>query len=359
MYIALYIICSLNIIFFYVFISDPKLKLCAVVKLQRNEVNKESSKSGHSRSHSTVGKDVSTSDHLPPSSEKSFPQLFESFSFIKTFSSYHSFERDKANDCLLELKSPDSVVNLSENLIQPQIPSHFTFENTNLFPKNQSVNNVVHELSKLTSTPLESGPLFYSPHLHILLSSRPLLALSSDDQISVEECPEVNSNQQSKDTEEYKSVIQSSHQSPLLIKEQDIDNLAKHRNTLWSWSKNIHKQCWKEVTTNCSGTGSLNDSVFTSEQVKVISSNEILKQTPLDEGVNVVNSDSDEKVLYQVIKLLNTPKRTVTTQVDLVADVLQGSEVVAVENEIETRYVDLVSVLQRIILHLPKYENPV
>lgn len=317
-------------------------------------MNKESRKSGHSRSDSTVGKDISTSDNLPPSSENSIPQLFESFSFIKTLSSYHSFGREKANDCLSELQSHDSVADLSEDL-----PSHCTFKNTNQFPKNQSVNNVVHELSKFTSTPLESGPLFYSPHLRILVSSRPLLALSSDDQISVEECPDIDTSQQSKDTEEYKFVIQSSHQSPLLVKEQDIDNLAKHQKALWSWSKNIHKQCWKEVTTNCRRRDSLNDSVFTSEQVNVINSNETLKHTPLDEGANDVNSDSDRKALYQVMKLLSIPKRTVTTQVDLVADVLQGSEDVAVENETENRYIDLVSVLERVMLHLPKCENPI
>jgi hypothetical protein len=320
-------------------------------------VNKESKKSGHSRSHSTVAKDVSTSDNLPPSSENSIPKLFESFSFIKTFSSYHSFEREKANDRLSELQSHDSVANLSEDLLQPQLPSHYTFKNTNQFPKNQSVNNV-HELSKFTSSPLESGPLFYAPHTRILISDRPLLALSSDDQVSVVECPDIDTSQESKDTEEYKFVIQSSHQSPLLVKEQDIVNLAKHRNALWSWSKNVHKQCWKEVTTNCRRRDSLNDNVITSEQVNVISSNEILKHTPVDEGTSVVNSDSDRKALYQVMKLLSIPKRTVTTQVDLVTDVLQGSEDVAVENETENRYIDLVSVLERVMLHLPKCENP-
>jgi hypothetical protein len=243
------------------------------------------------------------------------------------------------------------VTNLSEDLLQPQLPSQCTFKNTNQFPKNLSENKVVHELSKFTSNPLESGPLFYSPHLRILVSSRPLLAPPIDDQISVEECPDIDASQQSKDTEEYKYVLQSSHHSPLVAKEQDIDNLAKHRNALWSWSKNIHQQCWKEVSMNCR-RDSLN-----SEQVNVISSNEILKQTPLDEGANVVNSDSDRKALYQIMKLLNIPKRTVTTQVNLVADVLQGSEDVAVENETENRYIDLVSALERIMLHLSKCEN--
>jgi hypothetical protein len=51
-----------------------------------------------------------------------------------------------------------------------------------------------------------------------------------------------------------------------------------------------------------------------------------LKQTPLNEGPNVANSDSDKEALYQVMKLLNIPKQTVTTQVDLEEDVLQGSE---------------------------------
>lgn len=314
--------------------------MCAVVELNRNELNKESRKSGHSRCHSTVRNDVSTSNNLPP------------------VSSYHSFERE-ANDCVSELQSPDSVANLPENLLQLQLPSHSTLKNTNQFPKNQSVNSVVHELSKFTSNPLESAPLFCSPHLQILVSSRPLLALSSDDQISVEGYPDIDTSQRSKDTEEYKFDIQSSHRSPLLVKEQDVDNLAKHQNALWSWSKNIHKECWEEVTTNCRRKDSLNDSVFTSEQVNVISSNEILKQTPLDEGANVVNSDSDRKALYQVMKLLSIPKRTVTTQVDLVADVLQGSEDVAVENETEDRYIDLVSVLERVMLHLPKCENPI
>jgi hypothetical protein len=73
------------------------------------------------------------------------------------------------------------------------------------------------------------------------------LALSIDDEISMEECPEVDSSHQSKGTEGYEFVIQTSHQSPLLVKEQDIDTLANHRNALWSWSKNIHNQCWEEV----------------------------------------------------------------------------------------------------------------
>jgi hypothetical protein len=200
-------------------ISDAKLKLCAVVKLKRNEVDKEPSKSGHS----TVRKDVSTSDNLPPSSRNSNCRLFESFSFI---------------DRLLELQSHDSVANFTEDLLQPQLPNHFTF-------------------------------------------------------------------------------------------------------------KNIYRK------------DSLNDSVLTSEKVNVISSNEILEQTPINEGANVANSDSDKEALYQVMKLLNIPKRTVTTQVDLVEDILQGSEAVAAENETENRYTDLVSVLQRVILHLPKYENPI
>lgn len=315
-------------------------------------MNKESRKSGHS----TVRNDVSSSDNIPSSSGNSIPRLFESFSFIKPVSSYHSFER-VANDCLSELQSHDSVANLPEDLLHPQLPSHCTFKNTNQFPKNQSVNSVVHELSKSTSNPLESAPLF-SPHLQILVSSRPLLALSSD-QITVEEYPDIDTSQRNKDTEEYKFDIQSSHRSPLIVEEQDVDNLEKHRNALWSLSKNIHKECWEEVTTNCRRKDSLNDSVFTSEQVNVMSSNEILKQTQLDEGANVVNSDSDRKALYQVMKLLSIPKRTVTTQVDLVADVLQGSEDVAVENETENRYIDLVSVLERVMLHLPKCENPI
>ncbi|XP_033610123.1 uncharacterized protein LOC111871375 isoform X2 [Cryptotermes secundus] len=339
-------------------LNDPKLKLCAVVELNRNELTKESRKSGHSRRHSAVRNDVSASDNSLPSSGNSIPQLFESFSFIKPVSSYHSFERE-ANDCLSELQSHDSAANLPEDLLQPQLPSHCTYKDTNQFPKTQSVNSAVHELSKLTSNPLESAPLICSPHLKILVSSRPLLALSSDDQISVEEYPDIDTSQRSKDTEEYKFDVQSSHQSPLLVEEQDVDNLAKRQNALWSLNKNIHKECLEEVTTNCRRKDSLNASVFTSEDVKVISSNEILKQTPLDEGANVVNSDSDWKALYQVMKLLSIPKRTVTTQVDLVANVLQGSENVTVENETENRYIDLVSVLERVMLHLPKCENPI
>jgi hypothetical protein len=241
------------------------------------------------------------------------------------------------------------VANLSEDLRHPQLPSHCTLKNTNQFSNNQSVNNV-HELSEFTSNT-------HLPHLKILVSSRPLLALSSDDQISAGECPDIDSSQQSKDTEKYKFVLQSSHQSPLLVEEQDIDNLAKDQNTLWSWSKNIHKQCWKEVTTKCSRRDLQIDSVSTSEQVNVISSNEVLKQNQLD-GANDVNSDSDRKALYQVMKLLSIPKRTVTTQVDFVADVLQGSEYIAVENETENRYIDFVSVLERVMLHLLKCEHP-
>lgn len=74
----------------------------------------------------------------------------------------------------------------------------------------------------------------------------------------------------------------------------------------------------KKLTTICSRKDSLNDSVLTSEQVNVIRSNEILEQIPLNDGANVANSDSNKEALYQVMKLLNIPKRTVTTQVDLV-----------------------------------------
>jgi hypothetical protein len=112
-------------------ISDAKLKLCAVVKLKRNEVDKEPNKSGHS----TVGKDVSTSDNLPLSSGNSDCLLFESISFNETLSR-HSFEREKANYCLLELQSHDSMANFTEDLVQPQLPNHFAFKNINLFPSN-------------------------------------------------------------------------------------------------------------------------------------------------------------------------------------------------------------------------------
>jgi hypothetical protein len=66
----------------------------------------------------------------------------------------------------------------------------------------------------------------------------------------------------------------------------------------------------------------------------------------------------DEKALHEFLKLLNIPKRTVTTQVYLVEDVLQGSEAVAVETQTESRYADLVGVIQRIMLRLPKSDGP-
>jgi hypothetical protein len=318
-------------------------------------VNKDHSKSGHS----TVGKDVSTSDNLPPSSENSICQLSQPFSFIKTLSCYHSFESERTNKCHLELQSHDSVANITEYLLKPQVPSHLTCQNLNQFPNNQSVKNVVHELSELTSNQLRSEPLFYFPQLCFLVSGRPLLALSIDDEIDVEECPEVDSNHQKMETEEYEYVIQTSHWSPLLVNEQDIDNLANHQNALWSWSKNVQKQSRKEIASNCSREDALNDSVLTLEQVNIVSSNEILKQAPLNEEANAENSNSDERALYQIMKLLNIPKRTVTTQVDFVENVLQGSEVVTVENETDNRHNDLLSVLQRVMLHLPKYENSI
>jgi hypothetical protein len=137
MFSALYMMYNI----YFMSISDPKLRLCAVVKLKRNEVSKEHSKSGHS----TVGKDVY---NLPSSSGNSICQSFESFSFIKTFSSHHSFEREKTNYCLLELQAHDSVADFSEDLLQPQLPNHFTLKNVNKFTNSQSVNNMVHELPK-------------------------------------------------------------------------------------------------------------------------------------------------------------------------------------------------------------------
>jgi hypothetical protein len=321
----------------------------AVVKLKKYEDNR----SGHSRPElSARTEDISFSDNLSTAPENSKPQLFESFSFIKMLSSYHSHARDKASDHISEFNPHNSVAKLSTHL-QPQLTSHLT----SLSPKSQSVKTTIHKLSQSTAKPLENGPLFFLPNLHDVLSKHPLLSLSFDDPVSTEKCPEVDSSQQRKETEEYPYVVQSSHKSPLLIKEQDIINLAKHQHALWSWSKNIHKHCWTDITSLCSEEDSLNDIVScTSEQVKVRSTNELLKQTPVDEGA-IVNSDSDGKVLQQVVKLLTAPKRTIITQVDLVGDVLQGSEHVATENETENRYIDLVSALQRIMLRVSKNEN--
>lgn len=329
-----------------------------VVKLKKLEMNKED-KSCHSRPElSARRKDISISDSSSAAPENSEIQLFETFSFIKTLSSCHSRTRDKASDCISELNPHNSVAKLSTRF-RPRHSNRLKSENKKQFPKSQSVKSAIRKLSQSTLKPLESGSLFFIPHRHDVLSNGPLLPLSIDDVVSTEECPEVDSSQQRKDTEEYPCVVHSTHKSPLLVKEQDIINLAKHRHALWSWSKNIHEHCWTDVTSSCSEEELLNDSVSrTSEQLKATGTNKLLKQTPED-GVANVNSDSDGKVLQQVVKWLTTPKRTVTTQVDLLGDELQGLECVVTENKMEDRYIDLVSTLQRIILRLSKNKNTV
>jgi hypothetical protein len=245
------------------------------------------------------------------------------------------------------------VAELSKDFIQPQLSSHF-FVNADQFTKKKSVKNVGRRSSKLKPVTIENEPQFFSPHLHVHLSSRPALSLPTDSRVSTEkECPEVLYDQQNKGTAEHQ-VVTKPHQSPLLVTEQDIDNLTKHQHALWSWSKNLHKQCWKEITTVCSGLDALSDRISCTEQARVNTVGEVLKQTPLDEGANVVSSDSDEQALYQFMKVLNIPKRTVTTQVDLVENSLQGSECVAIENETDSRYADFVSAVGRVILRLQR-----
>jgi hypothetical protein len=175
-----------------------------------------------------------------------------------------------------------------------------------------------------------------------------------DSSVSMEEeCAEGLSDQQNKGAAEHQ-VVSRSHQSPLLVKEQDIDNLTEHQHALWSWSKNLHKHCWKEIKTVCNELDALSDHTSSNEEARVKTADNVLKQMPVDEGANVVNCDSDEKTLYQFMKVLNIPKRTVNTQVDLVENILQGSESVAVENETDNRYVDLVSAIKRVILRLQR-----
>ena len=332
----------------FLFVSDPKLKMCAVVKLKKGEMNKKSWKSGHSTSHSPIRKDISTSDNSPRAPEKSKPQVLESSSFTETFSSTRDISKSNPHN---------SVAEHSKDFIQPQLSSRL-FINADQFSKKKSVKNVVRGFSKLKSVATENEPQFFSPHLHVHLSSQPALSLSTDSRVSMEkESPEVLTDQQNKGAAEHQ-VVTKSHKSPLLIKEQDIDNLTNHRHALWSWSKNIQKQCWKEITTVCNGLDSLSDHISCTEQVGVKTAGEVLKQTPVDEGSNVVNSDSDEKALYQLMKVLNIPKRTVTTQVDLVENILQGSESVVVENETDSRYVDLVGAIQRVMLRLQRSGSP-
>jgi len=327
-----------------VFLSDPKLKMCAVVKLKKGELNKESEKAAHSTSHSPVRKDISTSDNLPRAPKKSKPQLLESSSFTEMFFS----KRD-----ISKFNPHNSVAELSKDFIQPQLSSQL-FINADQFSKKKSVKNVVRRSSKLKSVTVENEPQFFSPHLHAHLSSRAALSLSTDSRVRMEkECAEVLSDQQNKGAAE-RQVVSKSHQSPLLVKEQDVDNLTKHEHALWSWSKKIPKPCQKEITTVCNGLDALSDHISCNEEARVKTADKVLKQLPVDEGANVVNCDSDEKALYQFMKVLNIPKRTVTTQVDLVENILQGSDSVAVENETDNRYVDLVSAIQRVILRLQR-----
>jgi len=327
-----------------VFVSDPKLKMCAVVKLKKGEMNKKSEKSAHSTSHSPVRKDISTSDNWPRTPQKSKPQLLEFSSFTQMFFSTRDISKSNPHN---------SAAELSKDFIQPQLSSRL-FVNADQFSKKKSVKNVVRKSSKLKSVTEEIEPQFFSPHLHIHLSSRPALSLSTDSTVSMEkECAEVLSDQPNKGAAEHQAVSKS-YQSPLLIKEQDIDNLTKHQHAFWSWSKNIHKQCWKEMTTVCNGLDTVSDHISRNEEARVKTADEVLKQTPVDEGANVVNCDSDEKALYQFMEVLNIPKRTVTTQVDLVENILRGSESVAVENETDSRHVDLVSAIQRVILRLQR-----
>jgi hypothetical protein len=318
-------------------LNDPKLKMCAVVKLKKGELNKKSEKAAYSTSHSPIRKDISTSDNLPRAPKKSKPRLLESSSMNEMFFS-------KSNP-------HNSVAELSKDFIQPQLSSRL-FINADQFSKKKSVKNVVQRSSKLKSVTVEKEPQFFLPHLHVHLSSQP--ALSNDSGVSMEkECAEVLSDQQNKGAAE-RQVVSKSHQSPLLVKEQDIENLTKHQHAVWSWSKNIPKQCRKEITTVCNGLDALSDHISCNEEARVKTADKVLKQLPVDEGANVVNCDSDEKALYQFMKVLNVPKRTVTTQVDLVENILEGSESVAVENETDNRYVDLVSAIQRVILRLQR-----
>jgi len=330
-----------------VFISDPKLKMCAVVELKKGEMNKKSVKAAHSTSHSPIRKDISTSDNLSRAPKKSKPQLLESSSFTEMFSSKREISKSIPHN---------SAAELSKDFIQPQLSSRL-FINADQFSKKKSVKNVVRKSSKLKSVTVENEPQFFLPHLHVSLSSQPALSFSTDSRDSMEkECAEVLCDQQNKGAAEDRAVAKP-HQSPLLVKEQDIDNLTKHQHALWSWSKNVHKQCRKEITTVCNGLDALSDRISCTEEARVKTADKVLKQLPVDEGANVVNCDSDEKALYQFMKLLNVPKRTVTTQVDLVENILQGSESVAVENETDSRYVDLVSAIQRVILRLQRSES--
>lgn len=320
----------------------------AVVKLKRHELGKENNRSCHSRPElSATREDISTSENLSTVPEISTSQMSECFSFIKMPSSCHSPSGDKATDHVSEL-NPHSLMAKFCTHHQPHLPCHSTFENTNHCPRSQSVTSTVH-LSHSTC-----GPLFFLPHLCGCLSSCPLLPLSVDDSVNSEKCLEFDSSEQKKGTEECRSVVRSSHKSPLLVNEQDIVNLAKHQRELWSLSNKICRDCWTGVTSTCKKEGLVNDGMScTSEQVKVTSANELLKETPVDDDTNI-NSDNDGKVLQQVVKLLTTPKRSITTQVDLVGDVLQGSEHLAPENQAENMYADLVSAIQRIMLHLSK-----
>lgn len=318
--------------------------MCAVVKLKKGEMNKKSEKSAHSTSLSPIRKDISTGNNSPRAPEKSKPQLLEFSSFSEMFFSTRDISKSNPHN---------SAAELSKDFIQPQLSSHL-FINADQFSKKKSVKNAVRKSSKLKSVTAENEPQFFLPHLHIHLSSRPALSLSMDSRVSMEkECAEVLSDQQNKGAAEHQ-VVSKSHQSPLLVKEQDTDNLIKHQRALWSWNKNVHKQCWKEMTTVCDGLDALSDRIPCNEEARVKTADEVLKQTPVDEGANVVNCDSDEKALYQFMKVLNVPKRTVTTQVDLVENILQGSESVAVENETDSRYVGLVSAIQRVILRLQR-----
>lgn len=325
------------------FVSDPKLKMCAVVKLKKGEMNKKSEKSAHSTSHSPIRKDISPSNNSPRAPEKSKPQLLEFSSFSEMFFSTRDISKSNPHN---------SAAELPKDFIQPQLSSRL-FINADQFSK-KSVKNAFRKSSKLKSVTAGNEPQFFSPHLHFHLSSQPALSLSMDSRVSMEkECAEVLSDQQNKGAAEHQ-IVSKSHQSPLLVKEQDIDNLTKHKLALWSWSKNVHKQCWKEMTTVCDGLDALSDRITCNEEARVKTADEVLKQTPVDEGANVVNCDSDEKALYQFMKVLNVPKRTVTTQVDLVENILQGSENVAVKNETDSRYVGLVSAIQRVILRLQR-----
>lgn len=328
------------------FVSDPKLKMRAVVKLKKVERNKKSKKSAHSTSHSPIRKDISTGDNSPRAPKKSKPQVLEFSSFTEMFSPTRDISKSNPHN---------SVAELSNNFIQPQLSSRL-FINADQFSK-KSVKNVVQKSSELKSVTVENEPQFFSPDLHVHLSSRPALSLSTDSRVSMEkECAEVLSDQQKQGAAEHQ-VVPKSHQSPLLIKEQAIDNLTKHQHALWSWSKNITKQCWKENTSVCNGLDALSDHISCNKEATVKTEDKVLKQMPVDEGADVLNCDSDEKALYQLMKVLNIPKRTVTTQVDLVENILQGSESVAGENETDDRYVDLASAIQRVILRLQRSGN--